>query len=256
MLTKAEAKRLRGLARARERAETGDFLVEGVRVVEELLASPVVPKLAVISTSLEDTARGARLAVSLRARVETVQVDDHQLAAVAATDSPQGVVVRAQIPVHTLAGLRPTARSLAVVLDAVQDPGNFGSIVRSAHAFGAQWICALPGTVDPWNPKAVRSAAGSSLHLPVVQAGGDELASFLRANAYRTLGAAADGDAVETVAAGDRTALVLGNEGAGIRPETRPMLDGFVAVPIRSSTESLNVGVAAGILLYILSRGM
>jgi RNA methyltransferase, TrmH family len=254
MLTKAELKRLRGLARARERSETGDFLVEGVRAAEELLASPVVPKLALISTSLEDTPRGARLARNLRERVETIDVADHQIAAVATTDSPQGVVVRAAIPVHTLDGLRPATRSLAVVLDAVQDPGNFGSIVRSAHAFGAEWICALPGTVDPWNPKAVRAAAGSSLHVPIVHAEVGALALFLRAHAYRTLGADAGGQPVGSVAAANRTALVLGNEGAGLGTQTRALLDGLVAVPIRSSTESLNVGVAAGILLYELSR--
>jgi RNA methyltransferase, TrmH family len=254
MLSKAEIKLLRSLARARVRQATGLFLLEGIRLVEDLLASPVVPRKAVLAPSLEDTPRGAELARRLRAAVETVEVPEHQLHAVTGTETPQGVLVTAEIPYFHLAGLLPAQRSLVVLLDAVQDPGNFGSIVRSADAFGAACVIALPGTVDPWNAKAVRAAAGSSLRVPIVEVTVDEAVAHLRQHEFRLLGADMAGDAVDTLAPVPRTALALGNEGAGLSARLEQQLDGTVAVPIRGSAESLNVGVAAGILLYSLSR--
>jgi RNA methyltransferase, TrmH family len=254
VLSKAEIKRLRALARPAGRAESGLFLVEGVRLVEELLGSAVVPRLAVVSSSLEDSPRGAALAERLRQRVQTLAAADHQLAAIADTEAPQGVVVAAEIPRRTLADVAVEARVLGVVLDGVQDPGNFGTIVRSADAFGASWVCALPGTVDPWNPKAVRSAAGSSLRVPIVECGHEALGEYLRGHGFRVLGADMGGEPVQPEAGAGRVALVLGNEGAGLRAATRELLDGMVSVPIRGAAESLNVGVAAGILLYELSR--
>lgn len=254
MLSSAEAKRLRALARRRGRDESGLFLVEGVRLVEDLLASPVVPRLALIAPSLEDTPRGAALARRLRAAVRTLEVPEHQLQAVASTETPQGVLVTAEIPRVSLASVRFADHALVVVLDAVQDPGNFGTIVRSADAFGASLVVALPGTVDPWNPKAVRSAAGSSLRVPVAEAGLEDMLAMLRGAGFRVLGADAGGDTIDRVQPAARTALALGNEGAGIGADLRARLDGTLAVPIRGTAESLNVGVAAGILLYLLSR--
>jgi RNA methyltransferase, TrmH family len=256
MLSRSEIKQLRTLAQRGARRETGLFLVEGVRLVEDLLASAIVPRLAVTSPSLEDTPRGAALARRLRDRVRTEQVADHELARLAGTETPQGVVVAADLPRRDLGSVTFRDRDLVVIIDAVQDPGNFGTIVRSADAFGAGLVCMLPGSVDPWNPKAVRSAAGSSLRLPIVEADPQELVPHLRSHEFRLLGAAADGDAIESVGDAGRTALVLGNEGAGIRPELRPLLDAMVSVPQRGGAESLNVGVAAGILLYLLSRGL
>jgi RNA methyltransferase, TrmH family len=254
MLSKAEIKRLHGLARPAGRAETGLFLAEGVRLVEELLESAVVPHLAVITSSLEDTSRGAALAGRLRERVRVLEAAEHQLAAIADTATPQGVVVAASIPRWRLEDLPTADRELGVVLDGVQDPGNFGAIVRSADAFGAAWVCTLPGTVDPWNPKAVRSAAGSSLRVPIVESTHAELKEYLSMRGFRTLGADMAGAPVGEAGRPPRVALVLGNEGAGLRPETRTLLDGAVSVPVRRVIESLNVGVAAGILLYELSR--
>jgi RNA methyltransferase, TrmH family len=254
MLSRAEASRLAALRRRRGRLESGLFLAEGVRVVEDLLASGVVPHTALVTPSLEDTARGAELAAKLRAAVRTLDVSGHELARIAGTDSPQGVVVAAEIPRRSLADVRLRARDLVVVLDAVQDPGNFGSIVRSADAFGAGLVCTLPGTVDPWNPKAVRAAAGSSLRIPIVDGAAGEVLGFLRDAGFHVLGAASDGSPVHTVPGAARHAVVLGNEGAGLGDSVRPLLDGLVAVPIRGPTDSLNVGVAAGILLYMLSR--
>lgn len=254
MLSNAEAKRLRALATPRGRADSGLFLVEGVRLAEDLLASSVVPTTALLSSSIEDTARGQQLARRLRATVRTVDVTDQQLRAVATTESPQGVVVAAEIPRRRLGDVSLGAREVVVLLDAVQDPGNFGTIVRNADAFGAAFVCALPGTVDPWNPKSVRSAMGSSLRVPIIEASLSDAEGYFRGEGFALLGADTAGVHVGEFEPADRTALVLGNEGAGISDAVRARLDALVSVPIRGAAESLNVGVAAGIILYMLTR--
>jgi RNA methyltransferase, TrmH family len=256
MLTRALAGRLHALRRRRGRVDSGEFLVEGVRLAEDLLASPVVPRLALLSTSLEDTARGRALAEQLRARVECVAVTDLELGRIATTETPQGVVVVAAIPRADLAAMVVSDAGLLVVLDAVQDPGNFGTIVRCADAFGASGVAILPGTVDPWNPKAVRSAAGSSLRVPLGQTELPHIAALMRERGGTIVGAATDGDSIEGMAraVARPIALVLGNEGAGLTPAVRSGCDRLAAVPIHGSAESLNVAVAAGILMYVLTR--
>jgi TrmH family RNA methyltransferase len=255
MLSRAEAKRLRALGKRRGREESGLFLAEGIRLAEDLLASAVVPRTVLISPSLEDTDRGARLARRLRDTGPCIEVSEQELRDVAATDTPQGVVIAAETPHHTLADVTPRRRDRIVVLDGVQDPGNFGTIVRAADAFGAVAVVALPGTVDPWNPKAVRAAMGSSLRVPIVEAALDELVPFLRAAGCAIFGAAADGADVTTVEPlAVPVALVLGNEGAGLREDARAACDRVLSIPMLGNAESLNVAVAAGILLFLLSR--
>ncbi|MBR9988774.1 MAG: RNA methyltransferase [Gemmatimonadetes bacterium] len=254
MLSRSQAARVRALQRRKGREESGEFLVEGVRQAEDLLASPVVPHLALISPSLGDTPRGRELSKRVRAAVSTTDVTDAELAHLVTTQTTQGVVIVAGIPRFGLDDVTLTDQSLVIVLDAVQDPGNFGTITRSADAFGASLIAALPGTVDPWNPKSVRSAAGSSLRLPIVETTLDALLAYLRHRGGTLIGADMHGVEVDRAAYSGPVALALGNEGAGLGEAVREACDQLVAVPIGGSAESLNVGVAAGILMYLLSR--
>jgi RNA methyltransferase, TrmH family len=254
MLSRARAARVRALHSRKGREDTGEFLVEGVRQVEDLIASPIVPRLALISPSLEDTARGRELAARVRAAVASVDVTDAELAQLATTETTQGILAIAPIPRIGLDEVQLDDRSLIIVLDAVQDPGNFGTIVRSADAFRVAMIAALPGTVDPWNPKVVRSAAGSSLRIPIVETTLDVLLAHLRAHDATLLGADMDGISVEQSVHHGPVALALGNEGAGLGDAVRAACDQLVSVPIGGVAESLNVGVAAGILMYLLTR--
>lgn len=254
MLSRTQLKRIRALRRRKGREEAGEFLIEGVRQVEDLLASPVVPRLVLISPSLEDTPRGAGLAARVRTAAETVDVTEAELAQLATTDTTQGIVAIAAIPRIELSDIALDGRSLIIVLDAVQDPGNFGTIVRSADAFGAVLVAALPGTVDPWNPKAVRSSAGSSLRVPIVETELEPLLVYLHGHCAILLGADVQGNSVEAAARNGPLALALGNEGAGLSAGVRAACDQLVSVPIAGAAESLNVGVAAGILMYLLTR--
>jgi RNA methyltransferase, TrmH family len=254
MLTARENKELRGLHLRRNREAAGRFLAEGVRVVEDLVRSGLNVHYVVASSSLEDNDRGRALLDEVAARrIGLRVVSDREFDPLAATDAPQGVLAVAEIPSASLTSLvAAEPPSVLLVLDAVQDPGNFGTLVRSAEALGAAGIVALPGTVDPWNSKAVRSAAGSSFRVPIVQATWAETATALRRAGFRLLGAALEGRPLRR-ASDARVALVVGNEGAGLSDPVRDGVDELVSIPLRGRAESLNVAAAAAILLYELS---
>lgn len=254
MVSGGEAKRIRALQRRKGRKREGLFLAEGVRVVEELLGAGVVLRFGLVSSSLEDTDRGARLRERLEAATALRPATDGEIRELADTMTTQGVLVVAEIPEGSLGSITPAGGSVVLVLDGVQDPGNLGTLARSAAAFGCHGLVCLSGTVDPWNPKAVRASAGALFRIPVVGSGGGELDEWLGRHGYLMVGADASGPAVGDQSLPQRVALVVGNEGAGLSVAMRERCARVVSVPMRGGTESLNVAVAGGILLYELTR--
>lgn len=243
----------RDLKRRKARERQHLFAAEGVRAVEELIRSPLGVRGVLVAPQLADAPRGAALVDVLRTRrIDVVQVGALEFASAAETDSPQGVLAIAEIPAHDLDSLALPPSARIVVLDGVQDPGNVGTIVRTAAALGATAVIALPGTVDLWNAKVVRSAMGAVFHLPAVASTWDALDQFRRREAVALWGADASGQALATLQAPARLALVVGNEGAGLSDDARARADLLAALPIGSMVESLNVAVATGILLYQL----
>ncbi|HYR10856.1 MAG TPA: RNA methyltransferase [Longimicrobium sp.] len=255
MLSRREERLLRSLRQRKTREAEGLFLVEGVRAVEDLAASALPIRFALGASTLGDAPRGRALLDVLAAQgVAVHETTERELAALADTETPQGILAVAPIPSAGLDGLRVEAEpAVIVVLDAVQDPGNFGTLARTAEALGAVGLVALPGTVDPWNPKSVRAAMGSTFRLPVVPADWEALSPWLSSRGFATLAAAAGGEPLGEPRPA-RAALVLGNEGAGISQDTRARADRVVGIPIRGRAESLNVAAAGAILLYELLR--
>jgi TrmH family RNA methyltransferase len=142
-----------------------------------------------------------------------------------------------------------------LVLAGLQDPGNLGTILRSAEAFGATGIVALPGTVNAWNPKAVRASAGSVFRVPVITAGVEECFSGLREAGVRVLTTAPTGiEAAHKTGLSGAVALLIGNEGSGVPEPLAARADERIAIPCPGPVESLNAAVAASVLLYEASR--
>jgi TrmH family RNA methyltransferase len=244
---------IRDLHRRKARERRGLALAEGVRLVEELLAAKVSCKGAVVSPALETTPRGAALLAAMTQRgIPVERVDDRELAGLAATDHPQGIVVAYQPRSWSLDEVRVGAGAPLVVLDGVQDPGNVGTIARTALAFGAAGLVALPGTVDLANPKVVRAGAGALFRLPHLHAERSVLLDWLQRHDVALWATAMDGEPLGADAPEAVVALVLGNEGAGIDEELLAAAVRRVSIPIRAGAESLNVAVAAGILLHHL----
>jgi RNA methyltransferase, TrmH family len=254
VLTRAEERLIRRLRESRRRRDEGLFLAEGVRLIEELLDAGVEVQLALVSPALAETDRGAALSGRLAGRVGVRELSDAELSGLAATRSPQGVLAVARIPSVELAAMEPGGAATALILDGVQDPGNIGTLARAAVAFGCDLLACLPGTVDPWNPKAVRASAGALFRVPVIEVAPADLWEWLERHGFAVLGADAAGEPVAALPRSQRTALVVGNEGAGLGDEVRARCQRLVAVPMRAGTESLNVAVATGILLYELTR--
>jgi TrmH family RNA methyltransferase len=243
----------RDLRRRRARERQKLFVAEGVRAVEELLRSPLHVRGILVAPQLSGALRGAALLDDLRrSGVELAEVDEREFASAAETESPQGVLAIGEIPGARLADLALSDRARLIVLDAVQDPGNVGTIIRTAAALDATAVVAMPGTVDLWNAKVVRSAMGALFHRPAFMTTWAELDTFRGANALALWGADAAGIPLEKMTPPARLGLLVGNEGAGLSSEALARVEQRVSLPISSAVESLNVAVATGILLYQL----
>jgi TrmH family RNA methyltransferase len=245
----------RDLQRRRARERTGLFTAEGVRCVEELLASPLAVSGIIVSPSLRATARGCALEEAARRaaaehRFEVTEASDSELAAVSDTDTPQGILAIARQPERSFESI-PAGR-IVLLLDAIQDPGNVGTILRTATAFGVAATIALPGTVDLWNPKLVRSAMGALFSHHAFHAPAADAIGYLRSNRIPLWATAMTGDAVTAQSGGGRMAIVVGNEAGGVSAELLAASARTVAIPIQG-VESLNVAVATGIILYAVT---
>jgi TrmH family RNA methyltransferase len=283
-MTNPRADRVRDVAKLATRAARNrrrQFLAEGPQAVREALrldaerravgAEPVVVELYASEPCLSRHPEIAHLAEATgRLRL----ADDEVLAAMADTVNPQGIVaVCTMLDVPLASVLAPRPRLLAVMCR-VQDPGNAGTILRAADSAGAAAVVLTAGSVDIYNPKAVRSTAGSIFHVPVVL--GVDPADFAAAARAAGLGIlAADGggpldlDGLQDAAAGrraggngdageyrldDPTAWLFGNEAQGLSEAEKDLADHRVAVPLYGRAESLNVGTAATVCLYASAR--
>jgi len=245
----------RDLRRRKARERVDRFVAEGIRAVEELLKSPIGVEGALIAPRLADTPRGRALRAAIGDRKIVVQeVTDDEFASAADTENPQGILAIAVIPDRTLAAVASHGPARILVLDAVQDPGNVGTLVRTAAALGATATLALPGTVDLWNAKVVRSAMGAHFHHSCLTGSWDDLRMLGAETALTVWGADAAGEPLDGLEPPERLALVVGNEGGGLSSESRSRADRLIALPVTSAVESLNVAVAGAIALYERSR--
>ncbi|HSK95706.1 MAG TPA: RNA methyltransferase [Euzebyales bacterium] len=249
----------RKLRRRRARSRAGLLLVEGPNALAEAIGN-------LEQVFLAGTASEQSRAVAGRCRdagVPVITVTSAVLAALADAETPQGVVGVARRPTIDLATV--TARAdLLVVLDAVADPGNAGTIIRTADAAGADGVVLTSGSVDPTNAKAVRASAGSLFHLPVIDdVPGADVVAACRAAGLRLLAATPDGSTSYTdLCYTDATAIVFGNEAHGLSDNLVAQADGTVSVPMtrsarlgyHGSAESLNLATTAAVVLFEIVR--
>ena len=245
---------IRDLHRRKGRDRRGLALAEGVRLVEEMLAADAVCKGVAMAPTLLTTPRGVALRSRLVERgVAITDVSDEELIELAATEHPQGIVAVYAPREWTLEEVVPAPGRPIVVLDGVQDPGNVGTIARTALAFGAAGLIALPGTVDLANPKVVRGAMGALFRLPALYCEVGPLVTWLGSRQVALWATAVDGETLADPPRGP-IAIALGNEGAGLSEDLLTHASRRVSIPIHPAAESLNGAAAAAILLYQVTR--
>ncbi|MDA1103737.1 MAG: RNA methyltransferase [Gemmatimonadetes bacterium] len=240
------------LHQRKTRSKEALVLVEGVRGVHEALAARAVVSFAVTSPRLSSTEAGEAMLHEL-GPFETATVTDREMKVLAGTDHPQGVLLVCDEPVFGVRDLPAGGRVL--LLDAIQDPGNVGTLVRSAVAFGLDAVVCLDGSVDPWSTKAVRASAGMAFRVPLIVCSAGPALAALRERGIPVLVASAEGRSVAPADGASGFGLVLGNEGIGVRDEVREAATATIGVAMSGPAESLNVGIAGSILLYDLTRG-
>ncbi len=246
---------VRNLQRRRARKRSPVAVAEGVRLVEEALAAGVRFEGVVVAQSALDHPRTAGVIQRLAAHAVPVEdVPDRTFAGLADTDSPQGILALIETPTWRLQDLDLAQGGTVLVLDAVQDPGNVGTLIRTAYALGAVGALLLPGTADARNPKVLRGAMGATFRLPALLLTDGEFTVWTRREQVDVWIAATEGRALDRLDRPARVALVVGNEGAGVRASLQSIARQRVAIPLARGAESLNVAVAAGILLYEVSR--
>ncbi len=237
---------------SREKGEPA--AIEGPNLLREAIRAGV--RIHCVFVSAEDQATEHEHA--LPPGTEVLLLPPDLLRTVLATETPQLIAALVDPPEWTWAqvlGLLQSAPPLVVVLAGLQDPGNLGTILRSAEAFGANGVICLPGTVGAWNPKTVRASAGSVFRIPLIATNPENAFMHLRESGIEVLVAATNSALPADRASLVRpTAFLIGNEGNGVPEEIAALADGAITIPCPGPVESLNAAVAASVLLYEASR--
>jgi RNA methyltransferase, TrmH family len=246
-----------------ELTDAGECAIEGLRILEEAIRSGLRFSAVFFRESAQD--RADRLLPQIGAQVETLLLPDKLFDSLVPSESPQGVAALVRLKEFSLDDIVEKERLQVgpiIVLAGLQDPGNLGTILRSAEAFGSAGVVLGGGTVSPFNSKVVRASAGSVFRLPVVHSHGksaagklEEVCDKLRALGTRLIATSSHkGTPLDQADLKGASAIFFGNEGSGLPRDVMAKMDEAIAIPHTQQVESLNAGVAASIVLYEAAR--
>lgn len=245
-------KLLKSLDRKKERQETGLFLAEGVHFVQEALAHGWTPACAFAGIAAADQPQIHDLLERIRASgARVLTTTEKVLAAVSGKDNPQSVVAAFHQRLMPLQELRATGRSRFVALYEVRDPGNLGTVIRTADAAGYNGVVLIGTTCDPFSVEAVRATMGSLFAMPLATASTDAFWTWRDAGKVRVIAASMRGDHGHDAAQyGERTCILMGNEQSGLPVAVEAACDELVRIPMMGRAESLNLASAASVMIY------
>ena len=247
-------KELRLSFRRAELTAQGECAIEGSKLIEEALRSGQHLESVFFSESARPLAE--KLLLQINTRTETLVLPNALFDSIVPSDAPQGVAALLKLPVFSAVQILDRCGDGPLVVAAgLQDPGNLGTILRSAEAFGAAGVFLTEGTVSPYNSKVLRGSAGSIFRLPCLQISSVELIPLLRGHGVRLLATSShQGTPLPQISWKLPLAIFIGNEGAGLARELTRQMDETLAIPQAAQVESLNAGVAASIVLYEAAR--
>lgn len=250
MITRSKIKQLNSLEQKKYREKYSQFLIEGIRLIEEAVSSKAPILQVWYAADIQTSGRGNDLIETcLNRSIPCEEAAPEELGSISETVHGQGIFALIQIPGEQK--IKRGEQENWLYLDQIRDPGNLGTLLRTADWFGIRYVALSKGCVDVYNPKVIRSGMGAHFHLCIYPDTG-----LHRIKEFNHIILAADrkGKPAFTNYASQFTkwCLVLGSEAHGISKKLKPHIDHFIAVPGKGSAESLNVAVAGGILLYCL----
>ena len=245
MLSKSTISLLKSLQQKKFRIEHGLFLVEGNKSVTEFANS-----LYQIEAIYHTTAIDPKL-LKLSGKINFSEISLNDLEKISSLKSPQEVIALVKIPALPILNAAALKGKFAIALDGIQDPGNMGTIIRTADWFGIQHIICSADTVDVYNPKVVQATMGSLAHISIYYV---ELTEFLESINIPLFGALLDGSNIYKTNFGTEGLVIMGNEGNGLRPEIVKLVQKAVTIPRGGNAESLNVGIATAIFCSEIKR--
>jgi len=250
----ALVKTLRQAFTRAELNEQGECAIEGFRIIEEAIRSGL--RLQAVFFNESAVSRAGKLLPQIGSHVKTLLFPDSLFSSVVATESPQGVAALVQVKQHTLEEILDHQSDQPVlVVVGIQDPGNLGTILRSAEAFGAGGILLGEGTVSPYNSKVIRASAGSIFRIMLCKVKVPEAVPKLRERGIRMVATSSHkGTPLPESNLSGATAIFIGNEGAGLHKKLLTDMDELLMIPHSDRVESLNAGIAASIILYEARR--
>jgi RNA methyltransferase, TrmH family len=237
------------LGRAKERREAGAFVVEGVRLVEEAVQAKWSIRFVLFDETLSE--RGKSQVEGLRSQgVEVEEISPSVMTSISETDAPQGVLAvlaSTQLPF-------PESPNFILIPDQIRDPGNLGTLLRSAAATGVQAVLIPPETTDAFAPKVVRAGMGAHFRLPMRVMSWEEIDEVVKLEGLKVFIADMDGASCWETDLRQRVALVIGSEADGASKSARKLADGKIRIPMSGEVESLNAGVAGSVLMFEVVR--
>lgn len=237
-------KEIKKLKEKKHRIKSNKYLIEGLRFVEEAIKSKVSIDSIIFTESFKE--KNPELFLKINENIKLIQMNEALLKQLCSTENPQGIV-----GVINMQNKELKSGELVVLVDKVQDPGNMGTIIRTAHAAGAAGIIMTKGTVDIYNDKTLRSTMGSIFYIPIVEDDSLDFVKSLKKEGYKLVVSSLQGknNFFEENLQG-KVMIAVGNEGNGVSDEVYDIADIKVKIPMPGEAESLNVAVATSIMIY------
>lgn len=247
MLSKSQIGFIKSLHQKKYRKENAIFIIEGIKSIVEFIHSSYQIHSVYFLSQYQS------LLPNLPANIKLFEVNNAELEKISTLQTPQGILALVHIPKEPVLDPNTLRNSFSIVLDGVQDPGNLGTIIRTADWFGFKRVICSDNTVEVYNPKTVQATMGS---LSRVKAYYTNLVSFLEQSDLPVFGAVLDGTSLYTTDWGSEGLIIMGNEGQGISPQVMNLITHPVTIPRVGAAESLNVAVSAAILCADISRNL
>ncbi len=240
----------KSLGTRKGREKKGKFMVEGLKLVSEALAHPELLETILISESLKESIVSSMASY----QIPIVMISSALADLLTETETPQGIWAICHYP--DWGGLESiNSYDLVLVLAEIQDPGNLGTMLRTAWAVGVQAVILSTGSVDPFNPKVIRSAMGATLNLPIYNRVSRQEVEALKDQGFQIMACDPLGEvSLFRSSLEGKLAFIMGNESQGLSPEWKGMADSLIRIPLQAGVDSLNVAVACGIVLYEVYR--